>query len=341
MKVARAIGALAAAASLAMAAGCHGQPSSMSPAGPQAANIEWLWWVIFWIAVVVFILVMLFFARAAQRSKVEQPEPAELYENKEGDRHAGYLVGAAIAITVITLFVVLIVSVVTGKKVEGLTSNQPVTIQVIGHQWWWEVRYPNAQADLTVTTANEIHVPVHTPVVILTSSQDVIHSFWVPNIQGKRDLLPGYQSAFWIQVDNPGRYHGQCAEYCGMQHAHMGFELVADSPDQFLEWLAQQRKPAADPQDLETRRGQEVFASHSCVLCHTIRGTQAGSKVGPDLTHVGSRRMIAAASLPNTRGALGGWITDPQRIKPGVRMPPNTLQPDDLQALITYLQSLQ
>jgi cytochrome c oxidase subunit 2 len=231
--------------------------------------------------------------------------------------------------------------VITGKKVEGLTSKNPVTIQVTGHQWWWEITYPNPQADQTVVTANEIHIPVHTPVVILTNSADVIHSFWAPNINGKRDLLPGYSSAFWIQIDQPGTYHGQCAEFCGLQHAHMGFSIVAEDANEFQAWEAQQLKPATEPTDEEAARGRAVFLTHACIMCHTIRGTDAGSKYGPDLTHLASRQMIAAETLPNTSGALAGWIVDPQRIKPGNKMAPNPLPPDDLQALIKYLQILK
>jgi len=203
------------------------------------------------------------------------------------------------------------------------------------------VNYPNPQADQTVTTANEIHVPVGTPVVVLTNSADVIHSFWPPSITGKRDLMPGYSTAFWFQVDQPGVYRGQCAEFCGLQHAHMGFSIVAQSVSDFQAWQQQQLKPAAEPTDQELARGRAVFLTHTCLMCHTIRGTDAGSRVGPDLTHLASRKMIAAETLPNTTGALAGWIVDPQRIKPGARMTPNPLAPDDLQALVSYLRSLQ
>ncbi|HJW99839.1 MAG TPA: cytochrome c oxidase subunit II [Terriglobales bacterium] len=339
MRIARA----AAYATLLIAAGCQSNHSMLrSSASRQAANIEWLYWFIFWISLVVFVLVISFFARGSARSQVDDEEMAPvLPQDEERDRGAKAGVAVAIGITVVTLFVVLALSVVTGKTTAGLTSQNPITIQVIGHQWWWEFRYPNPQADLTVSTANEVHLPVGKPIVVLTTSRDVIHSFWLPNVDGKRDLLPGYQSAFTFQVDKPGIYHGQCAEFCGEQHAHMGFEMVAEPMDEFQQWLQQQRKSATDPQDITTVRGREVFLTHACVLCHTVRGTDAGSKVGPDLTHLASRRMLAAATLSNAPGSLAGWITDPQRLKPGARMPANPLQPDDLQALVTYLRSLQ
>jgi cytochrome c oxidase subunit II len=318
-----------------------GRHHVLHPAASQAGYIEWLYWFIFWILFAVFVLVIAAFTVGGAKARVVADHPLPVIEQDEvGDRRAGWAVGSAMGITVITLFVILVLSVITGKRVEGLTSKNPVTIQITGHQWWWEVTYPNSQADQTVTTANEIHVPVGTPVVVLTNSNDVIHSLWAPNITGKRDLLPGYSSAFWFQIDEPGTYHGQCAEFCGLQHAHMGFSIIAESVDQFEAWQQHQLKSAMEPSGPEAIRGREVFLTHACLMCHTIRGTDAGSRVGPDLTHVASRNMIAAETLPNTAGALAGWVVDPQRIKPGTQMAPNPLSPDDLQAVVVYLQSL-
>ena len=318
-----------------------GRHAILHPAAPQAGHIEWLYWLIFWILLAVFVLMIAGFARASAKSRVVAAHPLPIIEDEEGDRRASWVVGSAVGVTVVTLFVILVLSVITGKRVEGLTSKNPVTVQIIGHQWWWEVIYPNTQADQTVTTANEIHIPINTPVVILTNSADVIHSFWAPSITGKRDLLPGYSSAFWFQIDKPGIYHGQCAEFCGLQHAHMGFSIIAEPVEAFQSWEQQQLKAAAEPGTEEASRGRAVFLTHACLMCHTIRGTDAGSRVGPDLTHVASRNMIAAETLPNTAGALAGWIVDPERIKPGTQMAPNPLSPDDLQAVITYLQSLR
>ena len=313
----------------------------LQPAAPQAGNIEWLYWVVFWILFAVFALMLAGFATATAKARVISSRPLPIIEDEEGDHRARWALGSALSITVITLFVILVLSVVTGKRVEGLSSKNPVTIQITGHQWWWEVTYPNSQADQTITTANEIHVPLNTPVVVLTNSADVIHSFWAPSITGKRDLVPGYSSAFWFQVAKAGIYHGQCAEFCGLQHAHMGLSVIAETADKFQEWQQRQIKLAAEPSTSEAIRGRGVFLTHACLMCHTIRGTDAGSHLGPDLTHVASRKMIAAETLPNTAGALAGWIVDPQRIKPGTLMSPNPLAPDDLQALVVYLQSLQ
>lgn len=313
----------------------------LQPAAPQAGNIEWLYWVVFWILFAVFASMIAGFATATAKARVISSRPLPIIEDEEGDHRARWALGSALSITVITLFVILVLSVVTGKRVEGLSSKNPVTIQITGHQWWWEVTYPNSQADQTITTANEIHVPLNTPVVVLTNSADVIHSFWAPSITGKRDLVPGYSSAFWFQVAKAGIYHGQCAEFCGLQHAHMGLSVIAETADKFQEWQQRQIKLAAEPSTSEAIRGRGVFLTHACLMCHTIRGTDAGSHLGPDLTHVASRKMIAAETLPNTAGALAGWIVDPQRIKPGTLMSPNPLAPDDLQALVVYLQSLQ
>jgi cytochrome c oxidase subunit 2 len=279
---------------------------------------------------------------AVYRARTRRPEneiPPQV--NPVADQRMTKVVGVAIGATVVLLFVMLIASVVTGHAIANLSSKNPVSINVIGHQWWWEVEYEATQADQTVITANEIHIPVGQPVVIKTSSQDVIHSFWAPNLHGKRDLIPGYENAFWIQADEEGTFRGQCAEFCGHQHAHMGFFVVAESPAKFQAWLAHQVSTPPPPSDPIAKHGEEVFLSHTCVMCHTIRGSGAGARMGPDLTHIASRMTIAAATLPNTRGNLAGWILDSQSIKPGNKMPPNPLKSDDLNALLTYLETLQ
>ena len=184
-------------------------------------------------------------------------------------------------------------------------------------------------------------MPIGRPIRLDLSSIDVIHSFWVPNVQGKKDLLPGRPTTHLFRVERVGVYRGQCAEFCGYQHAHMGLLLIAEEPELFDAWLAGQRRLAVEPDDSPKRHGRDIFLSGSCVLCHTIRGAGAFGHKAPDLTHLASRRMIAAATLPNTPGHLAGWIVDPQRIKPGTRMPPNVLTGDDLNDLVSYLGSLQ
>jgi cytochrome c oxidase subunit II len=315
--------------------------SILHPVSPQGHAIDWLYWVIFWICFTVFVLMVFFLMRGASRAYLGGKPPMEIINNEEADQAASWWVGGAVGVTVISLFVVLFMSVSTGRRAYTVQAQNAVTIKVTGHQWWWEATYENSEADLTITTANELHVPTGQTIAIVGTSDDVIHSFWVPNVAGKRDLLPGYQSAFSFQIDKPGIYRGQCAEFCGLQHAHMGLEIVAEDPDEFAVWQQQQLQAAAEPSTPEAARGRDVFLSHACVMCHTIRGTTAGSRMGPDLTHIASRNGIAAEMLPNNYGNLAGWILDPQGIKPGSHMAPNTLSGAELQDLLTYLSTLK
>jgi cytochrome c oxidase subunit 2 len=204
------------------------------------------------------------------------------------------------------------------------------------------VRYPDsANPQNIVETANEIHVPVGRTVSIKMTSSDVIHSFWAPNLDGKKDLIPGHETRTWFRADSAGVYRGQCAEFCGHEHAKMAFLIVAEPPTQFQRWLESQKSEAATPTDSLAQQGKRVFLSGSCAMCHAISGTSAGSNFGPDLTHLASRRTIAAGTLPNDASNLAGWIIDPQIIKPGVKMPPNQLDGNSLQALLAYLATLK
>jgi cytochrome c oxidase subunit 2 len=212
-----------------------------------------------------------------------------------------------------------------------------LTIEVIGHMWWWEVRYP----DHEVTTANEIYIPAGQPVNIRLTTNDVIHSFWVPELNGKIDMIPGKTNSLWLQAAEPGIYRGLCTEFCGLQHAKMQYLVIAVPPNAFAQWVEQQRQPAPAPTDETTRLGQQIFLGSACVYCHAIRGTNASGQLGPDLTHVASRRTLGAGILPNNRGTLGGWTINSQHIKPGNRMPPMNLSGAELQALLDYLATLQ
>jgi len=257
------------------------------------------------------------------------------------ERSMARAVGAAVGLTIAVLLVCLVLDISVGRAITATPGEQALQIRVTGHQWWWEVHYRDSVAQRWVTTANEIHVPVGKPVAIELRSTDVIHSFWPPSLTGKRDLIPGSENTLWLRAERPGVYRGQCAEYCGHQHAKMAFEVIAQPADSFARWLEAQRDTAMTPTSSLARRGQEVFLTSSCVMCHAIGGTPAGSRVGPDLTHLASRRTIAAGTLPNTRGNLAGWIADPQAIKPGAKMPANELAPADLQALLAYLETLR
>ena len=214
-----------------------------------------------------------------------------------------------------------------------------LTLQVTGAQWWWSVRYMSQETARIFATANELHIPVGAPVRIELTSHDVIHSFWIPQLGGKMDVIPGQTNVMWLQADHPGVYRGQCGEFCGEQHAHMSMYVVADSPQDFLSWTRAQLKEAPQPRTEQARQGEEAFLAH-CAACHAVRGTPAGGILGPDLTHLMSRRTIAAGLLPNTRGNLAAWVADSQALKPGSRMPKLALSGPDLSAIVTYLETL-
>ena len=318
---------------LLLVAACRGRYVALDRASPEASRATDLHWLIFWVCGAVSVgLVACLGAALAVRSKPVTPL---------GDRRRGRIVGAVAAASALILLLLLTASVLTGRANVAPAGSEPLRIRITGHQWWWEVSYPAEPPSDTVITANEIHVPVGRPVRLDLSSADVIHSFWAPNINGKKDLIPGRPTTHVFRVDRPGVYEGRCAEFCGYQHAHMGFLLIGEEPARFEAWLDAQRRSAAEPSDEAAIRGRRVFVSSACVLCHTIRGVPAFGHKAPDLTHLASRRMIAAATLPNTAGHLAGWIVDSQRIKPGNRMPPNPLPPDDLLDMVSYLRGLR
>jgi cytochrome c oxidase subunit II len=232
-------------------------------------------------------------------------------------------------------------SVATGRAVDSLRTSDALRIQVTGSQWWWDVHYDHPTPSLRVTTANEIHIPVGRPVAVSLLSTDVIHSLWIPNLQGKIDLVPGRLNELWLRADNAGVYRGQCAEYCGLQHAKMALVVVAEPPEQFERWLAANRAGAPAPATPEQERGKAIVESGPCAMCHKISGTLAGGRSAPDLTHIASRSTLAAGSVPNVREYLQRWIIDPQAMKPGNRMPASGLSQTELEAVLAYLETLK
>jgi cytochrome c oxidase subunit 2 len=322
--------------------------SPLDPVGPLAAHTARFWWFSLAVATVVYLLVIAALCWALARARRREQRGDRVDAAQRGDPidagSEGRMTTAvtwSIAATVVVLLVFLGYDLSVGRTLSPVPSAHPLTIEVTGHMWWWEVQYADTAVHDRFTTANEIHVPVGRPVLFLLSSTDVIHSMWVPNLAGKKDLIPGYTQSFWFKADTAGTYRGQCAEFCGHQHAKMAMFIVAEPLAQYQQWVAGQRDSASTPTDSVAARGREVFLTGTCAMCHAIDGTAAGSHAGPDLTHLASRRTIAAGTLPNTRGNLAGWLVDPQRIKPGAKMPPNLLRPDDLDALLTYLQSLK
>jgi cytochrome c oxidase subunit 2 len=318
-----------------MAAGCSGNQSMFNPQGPPARSIASLGWMLFGVCLVVYVAVLVatFWALARRR------RPSD--DLPETSRSITRWVVGATALTAVVLVAISVTSFAAGRGLTQPSGPGAVTIDVVGHQWWWDFTYTDVTPSDYATSPNELHIPVGVPVVLRLQSRDVVHSFWVPNLHGKRDLVPGYTNHLWIQADTPGVYRGQCAEFCGHQHAQMAFNVVAEPVGKFQAWLQHQRRSAAEPATDEQRRGRDVFLQSPCASCHTVRGTDAGSRLGPDLTHVASRLTLAAGALPNTRGHLAGWIADPQSIKPGVRMPSNPLTADDLQAVLAYVRSLR
>jgi cytochrome c oxidase subunit 2 len=303
--------------------------SVLHPAGPDAAIIGQFAWVMFGAGVVILAAVMVLLAMGL-RGGPRQVRPMR------------WIAGLGVAFPVLVLTVLLGWSTWQSAKLTAQSSQQSLAISVTAKMWWWEVRYTDKASGREIVTANEIHIPTGRPVYLGLTTSDVIHSFWVPALGGKKDMVPGRVTGLTLHADKPGIYRGQCAEYCGEQHARMALHVVAQTPAQFEAWLARQVAPAAPPTDAILARGRQAFLDQRCSACHTIRGVGGESRAGPDLTHVGSRLHIAAGTLRNHRGSMADWIADPQRIKPGARMPAAAdIDADTLHALATYLEHLQ
>jgi len=307
-----------------------GSPSMLDPHGPEAHRLAGVWWLMFGIAVAVYVIVAGFIVVGLVRGR-----------RTEGGRPSRISEGAFIWVggIIVPSAILLLLAVVTVQATTHLRrpAHDPLQIEVTGKQWWWEVRYPT----LGFSTANEIHVPAGRQIELGLDASDVVHSFWVPQLAGKVDTIPGQHNVLRFRADKPGVYRGQCAEYCGVQHAHMAMIVIADAPATFERWAVRRQHPPSPPDGDAQSRGELVFMSHPCAGCHTIAGTQADGKRGPDLTDIGSRRWLGAIAVPNTANFLEAWITAPGTIKPGVLMPPTQLAPDDLRALVAYLESLK
>lgn len=310
--------------------------------GPQAAHIVDLWRIFLGVCGAVFAAVMAALFLAIRRApRVHVPEPPDLGTVNVPEPRLARAVTMAVAASIILLLALLAASVFTDRALARLPLQQPIHVEVTAHQWWWTVKYKDGPVSETFETANEIHVPVGRPVLIELKSGDVIHSLWVPSLAGKRDLIPGRTTTIAFQADQPGIYRGQCAEFCGFQHAFMAFEVQAQPPAEFAQWRQAQLQPAPEPTDAQAQRGKQLFQSIQCAMCHAVQGTIAQAHKAPDLTHVASRRTIAAGTLPNTAENLASWITDPHQHKPGVNMPANRMSDEDLFALVAYLETLK
>ena len=308
--------------------------SVLHSAGIQAARVETLWWGIFWTTLIVTVIVLGALAVALKRG-------SRAANTATDERRMTRAIGAATIATVVILFGLLIGSVITSRAVASERIDEVMEIDVTAYQWWWAVEYQHPEPEQRVRTANELHIPVGRTVMIKLLASDVIHSFWVPSLAGKLDAIPGHESKLWLRADEPGVYRGQCAEYCGFQHAHMAFLVIAEPPDQFERWIQEQRKTAVQPSTDQQQRGLQLVQQSACVMCHTIRGTTAAGRMAPDLTHLASRSTIAAGTLPRTAQHLSQWITNAPAVKPGTRMPSLSFAPEDVTAIVAYLEQLR
>lgn len=323
---------------LLLLAGCSSPYNTFSPAGPEAHSLASLgWWLsLFMLAVIVVMTLLVVWAAMRRKGNLSEHLPIDAGGGKQWILIGGLLFSGTV-LTVLFLITLWTLNPL-GSKAEAVDLE----IEVTAHRWWWEVNYPGNRQNKAFETANEIHIPTDAKVGIRLLSADVIHSFWVPRLHGKLDMIPGKENYLTFEADEPGTYRGQCAEYCGMQHSHMRFRVVAHTPDDYQRWAAAQRQPARTPEKTQLIQGKQIFEEYACASCHSVRGTRARGSVGPDLTHFGSRAMLGAGVLPNKRANLQAWIVDAQAIKPGINMP--TLKQFDgkqLNALAAYLESLE
>jgi cytochrome c oxidase subunit II len=317
---------------------CTGWQSALDPQSPQSDQLKQLFIIFLVIATIVWVGVMVALCLGITRRNRDGNQP--LAVRAPFERTAGQIIASG---GIVTTLIVLGLSIISYRTQGAIFGKVPdsLALKVTGHQWWWDVQYEADGPYLEFNTANEIRVPVGKPVTVKLETSDVIHSFWVPNLMGKMDLINGQQNAIQFTARNAGVYRGQCAEFCGLQHAHMALTVVALPPEQFSAWRDAQIGSAATPQDALGERGELLFRSKGCALCHNIRGTPAGGQLGPDLTHLAGRTTIAAGALHFSPGALAAWISDPQHIKPGNHMPRMPIHSDEMVAIVHYLENLR
>jgi cytochrome c oxidase subunit 2 len=309
--------------------------SPLDPNSPAAHHIATLWWWMLVVASIVFLgavgMLVLGWVRR------DRPGLPFLGESEKANTALVVLFGMGIPIAILIALFVISDLVLLNETDAPDAGSTAMTVTVVGHQWFWEARYGRDGAE----TANEIHIPVRTPVDLVARSADVIHSFWVPELNRKIDMIPGQANSIELYAERPGVFRGQCAEFCGLQHAHMAFRVYAEPRRQFDSWLASIEGPAAAPQSPEAKQGQRYFMEDGCAACHTIAGTPAQGTVGPNLTHLAGRDTIAANTLPNTPQNLFRWIRNPQSVKPGDKMPGLGLGAKKYHAIVAYLTELR
>jgi cytochrome c oxidase subunit II len=313
--------------------GCAGAHSITEPRSPEARSINRNYWLLFWLAVGVYaVVITLVLVAMAKRRTTAEPQRRQRFDNR-------FIAIGGLTVPILILGVVAVVTVRVANDLSpaGASASAPVQITVEGRDWWWRIEYPNDG----VVTANEIHVPVGQAVDITLISADVIHSLWIPELNGKQDLVPGQVNHLRFTADTVGKYLGRCAEFCGIQHARMLFVVFVDSQSDYRAWLDTNRAPAKAPTGGQPEHGEQILTTTACAGCHTVRGTAADGTVGPDLTHVASRSTIAAGVLPNTPADMRHWLDKTQTVKHGALMPELDLSNADLDALVAYLEGLK
>jgi cytochrome c oxidase subunit 2 len=315
-----------------LATGCTSNQAITNPATRPARDINTLWWAMLAGAMVVFgVVVALLVIAYVRRGRPGGPSHDDRGPYK-------VIIGGGLAAPMVVLAILFGFVIHVMPATSAPPGPTKLTVDVIGHQWFWEVRYPGTPA----VTANEIHIPSGTAVDVRATTVDVIHSFWVPRLNRKIDMIPGRANRIELDAPDPGVYRGQCSEFCGVGHAQMAFYVIVQPPAQFRAWLRAESRPAAAPTGAAAQLGRRTFLTAGCEDCHAIRGTSADARVGPDLTHLGSRRTLAALTIPNTPRTLYDWISNPQAIKPGVRMPGfASLPAPQRHALVAYLEGLR
>lgn len=306
--------------------GCGSDASVLDPASSAAEEVADLSWTMFATSAVVTVGVFVLLAVGLLRRRRQDPSLSD----RRAER---WIIGGGIVLPVVVLTPIAALGVAALDD----PPDEALHVEVTGHQYWWEYRYP----DLGVVTANELHIPVGQPVELTLRSDDVIHSLWVPELGGKTDLVPGHANTMTLEADRPGTYQGKCAEYCGLQHAKMLFLVIAEPEADFERWIREQRSEADRAVGDMASHGAEVFVQESCAACHTVRGTEADGRLGPDLTHIASRRTLAAGILENTPENLRRWIDHTWDIKDGITMPPVPLTDDEVDAVVSYLETLE
>jgi len=321
-------------------AGCEGTQNALGGQGAEGANFIRLFTFFMVVCTVMYLLVIAGLAVALWRRRREGLTVKDRRHHQMSPVVRPALI-VWTALIVIGLSVLVVASFFSDRSNAAHTRRPALTLTVTANQWWWDVRYDTADPSKIVRTANEIHLPVGVPVQVMLKSNDVIHSFWVPNLAGKQDLIPGRTTDVQLLPRKAGLYRGQCAEFCGIAHALMALDITVESKADFQRWYAAQRRPAAPPKTSLQLAGYRYATTRECATCHNIGGTPASGQVAPDLTHFASRRSIAAGTLPMNKGNLYGWIADPQSQKPGNRMPTVGLNAPELHALVAYLESLK